>query len=275
MNKFIFIFFLLTNAVTFAEDTNPAPKAGKLATEDDAQRIQNSISEIFRLYESGSLAMFQKKFDPSVVGLQKLVDAIAIESAQCKQIRVNLLNTKVTVGTDVAVLQTAWEKRCLQMPNLTPQMQTGEGSFMLHKSAFGWQIAGLTGTMPFSTINVPATLTASTTTTCTTIKSTSTVAISVPFTIVVFDPTRANQASVQVQLASGIDNETWTLNADRSAPGTFSVTTILANQGPATSNSGSLQVLVTGGACSNVRINYNSSSVMNGIRTLTKTVNWL
>jgi hypothetical protein len=272
ISKIIFSILLIMSVVTtFAAE----PKKNQLATEEDAQKIQKSIDEIFKLYEGGSLSLFKNKFDPSIVGLQKLMDSIAIENSQCKQIRINLVNTKITVGTEVAVLQTGWEKRCLQLPNLSPKLLTGEGSFMLHKSAFGWQIAGLTGTMPFSAIKIPVTLTASTTTTCTTILGTSTIPVALPFTITVVDPNRAKQASVQVEVATGTDSELWTLSANPGSLGTFSVTTVLGHQGSGNPNNGSLQILVSSGSCSSVRVNYTSSSVADGLRTFSKSVNWL
>ena len=269
------IFFSLLLLMSFVSALAGQIEQGQVAIDEDTQKIQKSIEEIFNLYESGSLTSFQNKFDSSTVGLQKLMDSIATEISQCKQIRVNLNNTKIIIGTNVAVLQTGWEKRCLQMPTLTSQLLTGEGSFMLHKSAFGWKIVGLTGTMPFSSVKIPVALTASTTTTCATISSTSTVPVLVPFTITVVDPNRASQNSIQVQISTGSDSELLTLTAIQSSPGTFTVTTVLAHQGSGIANNGSLQVLVSSGSCSNVRIDYTSSSVVDGVRTLNKNVNWL
>lgn len=270
--KFIFsVMFFINVGSAFANQT----KQDQLATDEDAQKIQKSIEEIFNLYESGNISLLQSKFDPSTIGLQKLMNSIATETTQCKQMRISLNNTKITVGTQVAVLQTGWEKRCLEMPSLTPQLQTGEGSFLLHKSAFGWRIAGLTGTMPFSSVKFTVTLTASTTTTCTTIFGILTFPIAVPFTITVLDPNRAKESTVQVQVATGTDSELLTLAAIPGSPGTFKVTTVLAQQGTGIRNNSSLQVLFSGGSCSSVRIDYTSSSVVDGVRTYNKTVNWL
>ncbi len=269
---FISMLFTLIVVSTFAAET----KLNQLASDEDSQKIQKTITEIFKLYEVGNLALLQNKFNPSIIGLQKLMNSIAIESAQCKQVRVHLTNTKIIVGTDVAVLQTGWEKRCLQMPNLTPQLQTGEGSFILHKSTFGWQIAGLTGLMPFTSVKFPVSLTASTTTTCATIMATSTIPVLVPFTITLIDPNIAKQNTIQIQVTTANDSETLTLTAVPNSAGTFRVTTVLAHQGfSSTSNNGSLQVQVSGATCSNVKLNYTSSSIIDGVKTYNKTVNWL
>lgn len=217
---------------------NNAPQV--LGDFDDRQNARMALDELLRRYELGDVNYVRSRLDGSMIGYQKLLDDITTEHSQCKQLRVNLLNTQVQAGPDLAVVQTSWEKRCLMLPNFTPRLDQGNSTFLMHRGQSGWYMAGLTGSNPFNpprqstpnnpnnsnipaTVKTLATLTASTTLSCSALTSSGS-PTPYPFSIALNDPDKAGAPSVNVTLTMGTESENVVLTA--AGGGTFVANTL-------------------------------------------------
>jgi hypothetical protein len=123
-------------------DSGGRPKIGE---PEDARKALAAFEEILRAFEAGNVSLIRQRLDPAMIGFQQLLDNITLESNDCKQMRVTLLNTQVQAGPNLAVLQTGWEKRCLLLPAFTPRLTTGRSTVLLHLGPNGWTFAAITG----------------------------------------------------------------------------------------------------------------------------------
>jgi hypothetical protein len=112
---------------------------------EDARKALAAFDDLLRAFESGNPDSVRQKFDHSVIGYQKIMDGVSQEQNECKQIRVNLLNTQVQADASLAVVETSWEKRCLLLPNLTPKLTTGRSTATFRSGPDGWIFSGITG----------------------------------------------------------------------------------------------------------------------------------
>lgn len=266
--KFVLLICLFIVNTANAKDKTSAAKVGDA---EGGRAANQALNEMLRAYEAGDTAKLKTHLDSSMIGYQKLLDGISLEANNCKQMRLNLLNTKTQVGPDLAVIQSSWEKRCLQVPGLKPVLETGQSSFLMHKNTNGWKMTGISGSNPLTPVNLPATLKASTSTSCSSLSFIST-PITEPFTITVTDPYQSKATSVRVKVSSGNDSENITLNALAGQPGVFQTTTLLIGTGTGTSGNGAVEVVLSSGTCASVRVAYVSNSAMTGVQTLQSTV---
>jgi hypothetical protein len=199
----------------------------------DPQGGRNALGAFegfLRAYESGNLSLIRQQLDPSMIGYQQLLDSIAKENNECKQMRVELLDTQVQAGPDLAVIQTNWEKRCLLLPAFTPKLTKGHSTVLLHLGAAGWSFAAITGGNPFDK---------SSTTTVATLAVANTGASyggapvlpgssGQPFSITVNDPDRVGVASIAVTFTTtGLpNNDTQTLTLPAIGSGKFGLTNV-------------------------------------------------
>ena len=110
----------------------------------DAGRKALAVFEtMLRALEGGDVWTVRSSLNPSMIGYQKLVDSITTDNNQCKQLRVNLLDTHMQASQDRVVLQTGWEKRCLLLPNFSPALSKGRSTVLLRHSHDGWHVASI------------------------------------------------------------------------------------------------------------------------------------
>jgi len=255
-----------------------AQAAPRLGDAEDARKAGAALDDILRAYEQGNNGYFRTHLNPSMIGLQKLLDDIIRETNVCKQMRVLLLDKQVQAGPDLAVIQTNWQKRCLLLPGLTPQLVSGHATFLMHREAGGWSMAAVSGGNPFtpiaSTTNVLATLTVvnGATYAAAAIRGG---AAALPFRITVVDPDRAGTTSVTVQIttADRFVNDAMTVTLLPVSPGSpqFTVATVNFGQsrggctGPSPAiNPNSLEI------CPNttVTVRYTDTTTPSGTQTV-------
>jgi hypothetical protein len=115
----------------------------KVSEPGDIRKPAAALDELLRAFESGNTDEVRQKLDPSLIGYSKLLDDIAREQNECKQLRVHLLNTSVQANAGFAVIETSWEKRCLMLPHLAPRLTTGRSSLTFKQGAGGWILFGI------------------------------------------------------------------------------------------------------------------------------------
>lgn len=211
----------------------------KIGDPEDAQKALGAFEDILRAFEAGNIGLIRAQLDPSMIGYQQLLDGITQENNECKQMRVNLLNTQVQAAPNLAVLQTSWEKRCLLLPNFTPKLTTGRSTILLHLGQTGWTFAAITGGSMLERSAVPVTAgpaaktiaTLAVVNTGASYGAAPTVAPGpLPFSITVTDPDRAGAASVNVTIstAAPFASDTMLLTLPAVSPGSsqFRVTSV-------------------------------------------------
>lgn len=132
-----------------AENTEPK-LTQPVADLAEARKALKSLDEFIRAYEAGNANLLRAKLAPSLIGYQRLIDGIIQDTNRYKQIRLHLLNTQVLAGPDVAVIQTDWEKRFLDVAGMRPGLFEGHSMFLMHREGEGWRIAAFSGDNPFS-----------------------------------------------------------------------------------------------------------------------------
>lgn len=147
MMKFLvlIVFSFLSFGVAHAGD--PAKKIGTLA---DGQKAEAALNDILRAYGNGDVNYIREHLDSSMIGYQSLLDGVVLENNQCKQMRVRLLDTQTQAGPDLVVIQSNWEKRCLQLPGMTAKLFTGHSTFLMHLGSNGWGITAISGVSPLA-----------------------------------------------------------------------------------------------------------------------------
>jgi hypothetical protein len=168
-----------------------------------------------------------------MIGLQKLLDDVTRENNICKQMRILLLDKQVQAGPDLAVVQTNFQKRCLQVPNFTPVFFSGHATFLMHREANGWTMAAVSGNSPF-TFNAGNTLATlqvvSGASFAATLGPPGAPAAPQPFMITVTDPDRAGAATLTVQISTtnAFTSDTLTVTLPAVTPGSpqFRISTV-------------------------------------------------
>lgn len=117
----------------------------RIGDPQDARRALAAFEDMLRAFEAGNVALIRARLDPSMIGFQQLLDGIALDTNECKQMRVAMLNTQVQAGPEMAVIQTSWAKRCLMLPAFTPRLTAGRSTILLHLGPSGWTFAAITG----------------------------------------------------------------------------------------------------------------------------------
>jgi hypothetical protein len=263
-------------------EVKPAPKVvkkdakakAKVGTAEDIKKATTALDDLFRAYETGNIGVLRKALDPSMIGFQAMLDGIKNEINRCKQMRITLTDTQIQAGPDLAVIQTDWQKRCLLLPNFSPQLQTGHANFLLHREVGGWSLANVTGSNPLTpTLGAAlATITASSSLTCAAIGLFSTAAAK-PFSISVNDPNRASASSVTISLTESADAETITLPAVGGQPGLFQVSTLVMSGSAIVVNDGVVEFPI-GNGCPPINITYVGTTTNTGPQVLTTTVSF-
>lgn len=241
-------------------DSRGRPKIGE---PEDARRALAAFEDILRAFEAGNVSLIRQKLDPSMIGFQQLLDNITLESNECKQMRVTLVNTQVQAGPNLAVLQTGWEKRCLLLPNFTPRLTTGRSTVLLHLGSNGWTFAAITGGSMLERSAPPVTSVTSANPTSA-VRTLATLAVvnggasyaaagggaappaALPFSITVTDPDRVGAASVTVTIATTAPfaNDSMVLTLPAVTPGSsqFRVTSVNFSRATAGCTSGNVPV---------------------------------
>ena len=218
-----------TKSSATGDGTSSEPVAGL----EEGKKVQEALDRLIHAYETGNISLIQSSIDPTMMGYQRLLDGVRQDTISLRQIRVELLNTQVVVGPDVAVIQTDWEKRFLSASNLSPGLFRGHSIFLMHRGESGWQVAGFSGDNLFAgqggtlaQINV--------------VPSVIPLALipsilagppgPVPVRVEVIDPDLANRTSLTVQVSTGFgDRESVVLTA--TTPGDFVTNTLsMVNQ---------------------------------------------
>jgi hypothetical protein len=215
-------------------DSSGKPKIGE---PEDARKALAAFEDILRAFEAGNVSVIRQKLDPSMIGFQQLLDNITLESNECKQMRVTLVNTQVQAGPNLAVLQTGWEKRCLLLPSFTPKLTTGRSTVLLHLGSNGWTFAAITGGSMLERSAFPSG--ARTLATLAVVNARASYAsagggvappAALPFSITVTDPDRVGAASVTVTITTSAPfaNDSMVLTLPAVSPGSsqFSVNTV-------------------------------------------------
>ena len=129
----------------------------KIGDPEEARKALIGFENFLRAFEAGDVSTLRQRLDPAMIGYQQLLDNITYGNNECKQMRVNLFNTQVQAGPDLAVVQTSWEKRCLYMPTFSPKLASGRATVLLHRGANGWQFAAITAGNMFDRFAVSVT----------------------------------------------------------------------------------------------------------------------
>jgi hypothetical protein len=222
--------------------STPAPfTQAPIADLAEAQQVQAELQALIRAYETGNINALQNHLDPAMIGYQRFVDGVIRDNTLLKQVRVNLFDTQVLAGPDVAVIQTGWEKRFLSLTGFQPGLFTGRSTFLLHRDKDQWKIAAFAGDNLFaSQSGVLAQLTASP---AVFTAPAGGCAICPTISITLLDPDLAGQGTVAVELISSQnDRESLTLTA--TTPGRFigTITTQIDNGTPMLIGSGVVDI---------------------------------
>jgi hypothetical protein len=247
------------------------PKIGDM---EDGRKAAAALEEILRAYEMGNAGFIRGRLDPSMIGFEKLMDGIVVEANQCKQMRLNLVDTQIQAGPDLTVIQTGWEKRCLQLPNFTARFDSGRSTFLMHRGLGGWTMAAISGSNPLASLTYTlATINASVPLGTCALINLLTVPTSEPFTITINDPDLANVSSIIVKVTWGSDVENITIPA--SATGVFQKATLLVNKSTASSGNGVVDILPVVGlgvTCLPAMITYVDTTTTYGAQSVTVSV---
>lgn len=135
----------------------------KRATREDADHAYAALQELTRAYEARNLALLQGRLDPAMVGYQRIIDGVAAQGGLQRATRVIFTDTQITAGPDVAVVQTAWEKRAVASSSFTPQLLLGRVTFLLKRRPAGgesngsgldrWLVTAIDGDNPFANLS--------------------------------------------------------------------------------------------------------------------------
>lgn len=220
----------------------PTGKDDRVAGFEEMQKARDAFNELLRAYESGNTAFIQAHLDPAMVGYQVFLDGLRRDINSFKNRRINLTDTQVTAGPDVAVIQTAWEKRFLSVGDFKPGLHTGRSMILLHRDGDNWRLvavardnlfASASGTLARFTI-MPAVI------------PFGAFDGAVPLAIEIVDPDMTGLASVTLAL-SGSDGDRELLAVPAVAPGTFRLLSIDATSPVvAIPNDGILQLRAPG-----------------------------
>lgn len=220
---------ILLGNLAWAQVATPDKKNDPIqrpASLDEAAKAQTALEEILRAYESGNVGLFQSKLDPSMIGYQHLLDGIIKDLNSQKRVRINLTDTQVMAGPDVAVIQTRWEKRFIST-GFAANLFTGQTAFLMHKSQAGWRVSSINGDSLFASqsTGVLAQITFNPGALSTTLIPTWNPpcdATPTPGRIEIVDPDMTDRSSISIEMTTSVgDRETFTVPAI--APGRFAL----------------------------------------------------
>jgi hypothetical protein len=221
---------------TAADNGTPSEPVADLA---EGKKVQEALDQLIHAYETGNIGLIQSSIDPTMMGYQRLLDGIRQDVISLRQIRVELLNTQVVVGPDVAVIQTDWEKRFLAASSLSPGLFTGHSIFLMHRGESGWQMAGFSGDNLFAGQGGTLGQISTVPTVVTLVIGVGPPTGNVQITVV--DPDLANRSSLTVQVtAAQGDRESVVLTA--TTPGRFTGSLTVINQSTFSAGDGIIEV---------------------------------
>jgi hypothetical protein len=252
--------------VSKSVDSQGKPKIGDIG---EGGKAATALDEILRAYEAGNTGFIRGRLDPSMIGFEKLMDGIIVEANQCKQMRINLLDTQVQAGPDLAVIQTNWEKRCLQLPNFAARLDSGHSTFLMHRTAGGWNMVAVSGSNPLASLTYAlATINSRVTPgTCALINAlVGGASANAPITITINDPDLANVSSITVKVNWGADVESF--NLPSIATGVFQQTTFPVRQAIGVSGDGFVNIQPVGGICAAATVSYVDTTTNYGAQTV-------
>lgn len=191
----------------------------------EMQQARDAFAEFIRAYETGNVLLIQRRLDPAMIGYQQFLDGVRSDTAALRQIRMQLIDTQITAGPDVAVIQTAWEKRALSAASFQPQLNSGRSQILMHRGTDGWRMVAISGDNLFASSAGTAALLNVIPAVIFTGNFPADTVVNAPIQIQVIDPDLAGRPSVTVQIRSSQgDSEVVTLPATGS--GAFSVSTV-------------------------------------------------
>lgn len=126
----------------------PAPKPPadqRAASFEHMQQARESFEGFVRAYETGNVLLVQRSLDPAMIGYQQFLDGVRSDTNALRQIRMQLIDTQIAAGPDVAVIQTAWEKRALNAATFQPLLLSGRSQILMHRGKDGWRLVAITG----------------------------------------------------------------------------------------------------------------------------------
>ncbi len=204
----------------------PTPPADqRVAGFEQMQQARDAFVDLLRAYEAGNVLLFQRRLDPAMMGYQQLLDGVRSDANALRQIRMQLIDTQITAGPDVTVIQTGWEKRSLSAATFQPQLSSGRSQILMHRGKDGWRLAAVSGDNLFASnagtaaqLNVaPATFGAG--------NLPFDAIVNVAVQVQVIDPDFAGRPSVTVQVRSS-QGDVETVPLPATGQGTFGVSTL-------------------------------------------------
>jgi hypothetical protein len=252
------------NSAANGSKAGEKPKIGDL---QDQRNALMALEDLFRQYEAGNVNYLRNRLDPSMIGFQQLLDRMASEVFQCKQMRIRLFDTQVQAGPDLAVIQTNWEKRCLMIPAFIPKIDTGTSTFLMHKDKGGWAMSALSGNNPFERTATIATLTITGGPSCSTVANLAGPA-ALPLGISLSDPDLVGVGSVTVTVTSS-QGDTESINLLPAGPGNFIRNVMMFNRANPIGNDGVLEIMpsILGNSviCPSLTVSYTDSTTPNNV----------
>jgi hypothetical protein len=118
------------------------PRVGTL---EDGRKLEEAVREMIRAYETGNLALVESRIDPAMIGYQRFVEGLRRDINQMQQIRIQLTDTQVTVGPDVGVVRTRFEKRFVNATDFRPGLVSGQTQMLFHRRGDFWNVSGFSG----------------------------------------------------------------------------------------------------------------------------------
>ncbi len=144
---------LLAAALALSAAAAGTPAAGETPrppmTMQELDEARAALEAIVRAYEAGDSERVVARLDPSMVGYQIFVDGVRRDVAALKNIRIQLIDTQVSAGPDVAIVHSGWEKRFLAVNTFQPGVVSGRGVFFLRRGEGGWRLSAVSGENPF------------------------------------------------------------------------------------------------------------------------------
>jgi len=104
-----------------------------------------ALEGILAAYAEGQTLHVETKVEPAMIGYQQWIDAMRLSHAQQKQIRIALHDTQVVNGSDTVTIRSAWDKRYLSLPELSPVLRKGQSVFLMQLTQDGWKLAAQSG----------------------------------------------------------------------------------------------------------------------------------
>jgi hypothetical protein len=198
---------------------------------DERQKARDAFIEFLRAYETGNLVLLQQRLDPAMVGYQVFLEGARRDANALKNLRINLVDTQITASADLAVIQTSWEKRFLEVNTFAPGLFTGRSTILMHKGKEGWRVAAVAGDNLFSSASgTAATLTLSPSVIVPPPGGCA-VGACPPLRIEIVDPDFAGQPTIAAEVVTSQgDREQVTLL--QTAPGRFSLASLPLAIGP-------------------------------------------